>query len=516
MRSLSLGTLLSFALLAASARPMQAQRAVGTKWRITMESGTTLGMRSTFVEFRALDATGRVISFGEIAIDRSTGNTRPRASLRKAIRHEAEFTGYPTLGVAPHTVDFEDLSSNGVSSWSWDFGDGAMSSLANPSHTYAATGTYDVRLTVTGLRGSDTKTKVGFVSIVAPTATPFDAWTLEATRMPSGNPLYNPKIQILDLNLGVVMTFEDPLPGFGFSEISKPLSNGRLLALIYDRETGDKRAIELAADGTVLWQHDPGAGIPTADIQRLASGNTLILTYFVESWPDLHGDPILNEYITEIDPGGNVVWKWGMAQNWSRLPFSPSERALLNVYPGPWIFHTNSMGSLPANRWEAVDPRFAEGNVIVSLRETNKVFIISRQTGMVVWSYGGAVAQHHARMIPAGLPGAGNILLFDNGGTAGAPPVTREFSRLLEIDPTTNEVVWSYEDPATFYSTRMGSVQRMPNGNTFFTEGENGVLKEIDPGGVVLWTHVRSAPERIFRGYRVGFDWSSPTFTFDW
>lgn len=51
---------------------------------------------------------------------------------------------------------FADLSSGGVTSWAWDFGDGNTSSTQNPSHTYATPGTYNVCLTVTNSCGSAT------------------------------------------------------------------------------------------------------------------------------------------------------------------------------------------------------------------------------------------------------------------------------------------------------------------------------------------------------------------------
>jgi hypothetical protein len=43
------------------------------------------------------------------------------------------------------TINFTDTSL-GATSWAWDFGDGTTSTLQNPSHTYAATGNYNVAL----------------------------------------------------------------------------------------------------------------------------------------------------------------------------------------------------------------------------------------------------------------------------------------------------------------------------------------------------------------------------------
>jgi len=68
----------------------------------------------------------------------------------------AAFTASPTLGVAPLTVKFCDLSAN-ASSWAWAFGDGTTSTDQNPTHTYAEGGNYTVVLSING--GADTATE---------------------------------------------------------------------------------------------------------------------------------------------------------------------------------------------------------------------------------------------------------------------------------------------------------------------------------------------------------------------
>lgn len=78
----------------------------------------------------------------------------------------ADFGGTPVSGNSPHVVDFTDLSTGGaVSTWSWNFGDGRLSSAANPSHTYVAAGTYGVSLTVSNPWGSDTLVRTGYVTV---------------------------------------------------------------------------------------------------------------------------------------------------------------------------------------------------------------------------------------------------------------------------------------------------------------------------------------------------------------
>ena len=79
----------------------------------------------------------------------------------------AEFVGNPTSGAMPLTVNFTDQSTGSITTWSWDFGDGGTSTAQNPSHTYNAAGTYTVELTVTGPGGSDTETKVDYITVTS-------------------------------------------------------------------------------------------------------------------------------------------------------------------------------------------------------------------------------------------------------------------------------------------------------------------------------------------------------------
>lgn len=111
------------------------------------------------------------------------------------------------------------------------------------------------------------------------------------------------------------------------------------------------------------------------------------------------------------------------------------------------------------------------------------------------------VGPHHAQMIPKGLPGEGNILVFDNGGYAGygnpnpgSPTgmlnALRDFSRVLEFNPVTLEVVWEYSmrsigalpriEGHKFFSPYMSGVQQYtshvsyrPVGNSIASEGQS-------------------------------------------
>ncbi len=127
-------------------------------------------------------------------------------------------------------------------------------------------------------------------------------------------------------------------------------------------------------------------------------------------------------------------------------------------------------------------------------------------------------------MIPPGLPGAGNIMIFDNGGASGygAPNALsangyaiygRAGSRILEIDPVTLELVWSYRH-ANFFSTNISGAQRLPNGNTLITEGAPGRVFEVTAEGENVWEYMNPpspystrGSNSVYRAYRIPYDW---------
>jgi len=63
------------------------------------------------------------------------------------------------------TIQFTESSSNSPTSWLWTFGDGATSTVQNPTHTYAANGTFTVTLKATNSYGNNTMTKSNYVTV---------------------------------------------------------------------------------------------------------------------------------------------------------------------------------------------------------------------------------------------------------------------------------------------------------------------------------------------------------------
>ena len=140
-------------------------------------------------------------------------------------------------------------------------------------------------------------------------------------------------------------------------------------------------------------------------------------------------------------------------------------------------------------------------------------------------------------MIPKGLPGEGNLLVFDNGGEGGygspnPSSVTgnnnahRDYSRVLEFDPITLEIIWQYTpveagsflftDASKFYSSYISAAQRLPNGNTLITEGSDGRIIEVTPEHEIVWEYInpyfqtiagKFSMNMVYRAYRVPYEW---------
>ncbi len=93
-----------------------------------------------------------------------------------AVYLTAQFDADPKSGVAPLTVAFANQSTGIILSSAWNFGDGGSSSQINPTHTYTIPGVYTVMLTVNSPGGSDSETKVNYITVAPPPITT-TAWT---------------------------------------------------------------------------------------------------------------------------------------------------------------------------------------------------------------------------------------------------------------------------------------------------------------------------------------------------
>jgi parallel beta-helix repeat protein len=100
---------------------------------------------------------------GTFTVTLTASNTAGSSSANATItvsstsKPVANFTANPTSGNAPLAVQFTDTSTGSPTSWSWTFGDGAASTVENPSHTYSSAGTFTITLTASNASGSSSK-----------------------------------------------------------------------------------------------------------------------------------------------------------------------------------------------------------------------------------------------------------------------------------------------------------------------------------------------------------------------
>ncbi len=88
----------------------------------------------------------------------------------------AAFSGSPSSGPAPLTVNFSNLTTGDYDTCTWTFGDTSSSTNCNdPAHTYNTPGTYSVMLSVDGPQGSDSTTKTNYIQVGNPASAAFTA-----------------------------------------------------------------------------------------------------------------------------------------------------------------------------------------------------------------------------------------------------------------------------------------------------------------------------------------------------
>ena len=388
------------------------------------------------------------------------------------------------------------------------------------------------------------------------------------------------KSHLIDMNGNEVRQW----PYIGFpSEILDPnVTNGKLGHILVQLKNGEgvwsgifnnKIIGELDWDGNIVWQYGketPGnEARQNHDWNRLPNGNTLIVRTVDHVVPAVSIKPIDDQTINEITPDGKIVWSWNAGEHLAEFGITAEGISLLQKSyadgsHGHGFLTINDMQPIGSNKWfEAGDSRFDPENIVIDSREVSFIAIIEKKSGKIVWrvgpdfsaetqSSGGGPnfskaalrptlstkiprpvdqisGQHDAHIIPKGLPGAGNLLVFDNEGPSGYPSTrlsTQNGSRILEINPVTKEIVWQYSaldsnQPVwDFYSSFISSARRLPNGNTLIDEGMNGRIFQVTKAGEIVWEYVSpyftNAPlggtqtiytNWVFRAQPVPYEW---------
>jgi len=199
-----------------------------------------------------------------------------------------------------------------------------------------------------------------------------------------------------------------------------------------------------------------------------------------------------------------------------------------NIHPmgGDWI-HVNALDYHPG-----LD------QIVMSSNSLDEIFIIDHDTtteeaagpaGDFLYRWGNPSNYdrpgdhvlwnvHGVNWIDDGLPGEGNVLLFNNGNDDAMSDLI-EFTAPLAadgtytiadgqpFDPAPGDYAFFYESP-DFYGDHLCGVYRLPNGNTIATNGPEQEIREIDADGNTVWQYF--TPQTLMRAVKYSWDILDP------
>ena len=257
----------------------------------------------------------------------------------------------------------------------------------------------------------------------------------------------------------------------------------------YLYENGDVLAIyegigliKIDKDSQLVWSYSDQKK-PHHDLEVAEDGNIYILTRERNKKPRINNRPILEDFVTILNPEGRVKKHISLLVLLENSPYARllNERMKKHRGSGGDIFHTNTI-ELFNGKLAETSPLFRKGNVMVSMLYLNSIFIIDIEDEKMVWALGSGMweRQHQPTLL-----GNGNILIFDNHFTGNS-------SQLIEFEPFSQEIVWYYRgnDKEKFFSRTCGSNQRLPNGNTLITETDFGRVFEVTRDKEIVWEFI--------------------------
>jgi hypothetical protein len=188
---------------------------------------------------------------------------------------------------------------------------------------------------------------------------------------------------------------------------------------------------------------------------------------------------VVADYVLVLSPDGELLDRFSVVDCLLDSPF-PELIERIEARGSGDILHTNTIEFLDGTH-VGVDSAFRRGNLLLSMREIDAIAVVDPEARRAVWSLSGPWrAQHQPLFLENG-----NLMLFDNTGLG-------ERSRVMEIEPRTGKVVWSFGEAKEqrFFSRQLGSVQALPNGNVLISESDNGRAFEVTRSGEVVWEFV--------------------------
>jgi outer membrane protein assembly factor BamB len=238
---------------------------------------------------------------------------------------------------------------------------------------------------------------------------------------------------------------------------------------------------EVDWDGNVVWEYVNRA--QHHDFHRLENGNTLVPEW-VELPEDLHRKV-----------------RGGYAKPRERLPrligddiveITPEQKEVRRIHTWKLLDPLRDRIDAGTRRWEwthvnGIDVN-AAGDIVFSARNCDRVAVIDGASGKLRSKLDKSHGQHNPTWLKNG-----NVMVFDNGHDA---------SKVLELDPASGEVVWTYRASPSqqFFSGHISGASPMASGNVLVCEGTSGRLFEVTRTGEVAWEWINPFVNNNSRG----------------
>jgi hypothetical protein len=256
------------------------------------------------------------------------------------------------------------------------------------------------------------------------------------------------------------------------------LADGHLLALF-----DGFGLIHLDRDSNVVWALEGGYHHA---LDVMADGSIWVLLREARVVPRIHATrPILEDFLVHLTPDGERIGRFSLLEAIERSRFAPLLEGMADEGD---LFHTNALDVLEGE-FAHLGPAFGAGHALISVRELDVIGTLDLERQELVWALTGLWdAQHEPVLLPDR-----RMLVFDNLGRGGE-------SQVLELDPLTQEVHWSYAglELGGLSSPLCGMAQRLANGNTLITESLAGRALEVTRAGRLVWLY--QTPHRADQG----------------